>query len=222
MRKVFQIILQIIFLILFAVLAVTGKVQLWMVIFVLGLIASLFLSRFYCGWICPINTLTRSISWLKKKLKIRHLKIPKFLKKQAIRYIVFGLFIAIFAFTMISGRKLPVLPALLIIGVVVTLFFPEEMWHRYLCPYGTLFHAVSRKPLFHMQIDETACTNCGVCSRVCPAAAVDKEDKNYMIKVDACLACFDCSDKCKQKAILYWKRTKNISQKIIKEKGESI
>jgi polyferredoxin len=193
-----------------------------MAIFVLGLIVSLFLSRFYCGWICPINTLTRSISWLKKKMKIKHFKIPKFLKTPAIRYFVFGLFIAIFAFTMISGRKLTVLPALLIIGVVLTLFFPEEMWHRYLYPYGTPFHAVFRKPLFHMQINETASTNCGVCSRVCPAAAVDKEGKNYMIKVDACSACFDCSDKCKQKTISYRKRKKNISQKIINEEGESI
>ena len=221
MRNVLKIIFQIIFLILFVILIATEKVQLWMVIFVLGLIISLFFSRLYCGWVCPINTLTGSVSWLKNKLKIKHFKIPVFLKKPAIRYIVLGLFIALFAFTMISGKKLPVLPALLIIGVVLTLFFPEELWHGYLCPYGTLFHVIVRKPLYYMRIDPTFCTNCGACSRVCPGAAIDKKVENYLIKEDACLVCFDCSDECKQKAISYRKK-KNISQVQRKEEGESI
>lgn len=211
MRKVFQIILQIIFLALFAFLVITEKVQLWMAIFVLGLVLSLFFSRLYCGWACPINALTGSVAWLKKKLKIKNARIPTVLKKPAIRYIVLGLFVAMFAFTMISGKKLPVLPALLIIGVVLTLFFPEELWHRYLCPYGTLFHLISRKPFLSMRIDQNACTNCGACSRVCPAAAIDKKAENHVIKEDACLVCFDCSPICKQKAISYRKRKNNIS-----------
>jgi len=206
MRKVLQIILQIIFLALFAFLVITEKVQLWMAIFVLGLVLSLFFSRLYCGWACPIDTLTGSVAWLKKKLKIKNIRIPTFLKKPAIRYIVLGLFVAMFAFTMISGKKLPVLPALLIIGVALTLFFPEELWHRYLCPYGTLFHLIARKPILSMRIDQNVCTNCGACRRVCPAVAIERKAENHVIKENACLVCFACSPICKQKAISYRKK----------------
>lgn len=222
MRKVLQTILQIIFLILFVILIATGKVQLWMAIFVLGLIVSIFLSRLYCGWACPINTLTSGLTWLKRKLKIKSLKIPAFLKKPAIRYIALGLFIALFAFTMISGKKLPVLPALLIIGVALTLFFPEELWHRYLCPYGTLLHVTALRPLSAVRINQPACTNCGACSRVCPAAAICKEDEYHTIKENACIVCFDCTSKCKHNAISYHKRHKDISQVQKKEGTESI
>ena len=217
MRKGLQTIIQIIFLVAFVVLTITGRIQLWMAIFALGLIVSVFFSRLYCGWVCPINTLMRGISWLKKKLHIKSIKIPTLLKKPAVRYIVFGLFIALFVFTMATGKKLPVLPGLLIIGVVLTIFFPEELWHRYLCPYGTLFHIVSRKSIFSMNIDKSECTNCGICSRICPAAAVDKEAGYYMIYKDACLVCFACSDKCKQKAISYHQRPKGIPQTLRKD-----
>jgi polyferredoxin len=214
MQKVFQIIFQIIFLALFVFWVITEKIQLWMAIFALGLILSIFLSRLYCGWACPINTLTGSVAWLKRKLKIKNIRIPTFIKKTEIRYIVLGLFVAIFAFSMLSGKKLAVFPALLIIGVALTLFFPEELWHRYLCPYGTLFHMIARKPLLGMRIDQTACTNCGACVRVCPAAAIDKKAENLMIKEDACLVCFDCSTKCRQNAISYQTTHKIISESI--------
>jgi ferredoxin-type protein NapH len=203
MRKAVHIILQVIFLVLFIILVITGKVQIWMGIFGVGVIVSIFFSRLYCGWVCPINTLTRSVSWVKRKLSIRGFKIPKFLKKTWVRYFALGLFAALFVFAMATGKKLPVLPAAIIIGVVLTLFFPEELWHRYLCPYGVIFSLVSKKSLYLVRINEDACTNCGVCQRVCPAGAIAKDSGSYKIKKEACLVCLDCSEKCKQKAIDY-------------------
>jgi polyferredoxin len=203
MKRKMQITLQIAFLILFVFLLVIGAVQLWLGLFAAGLIVSLFFGRLYCGWVCPINTLASGITWLKRKLRIRSFNIPAVLKKPAVRTTMLGAFIAVFVFTMVSGRKLPVLPALLIIGSVLTLFFPEELWHAFLCPYGTLFHIVSRRPLRGMNINKASCTNCGICAKVCPAAAVDKEDGYYTIKGNTCLVCFDCATKCSQNAITY-------------------
>jgi len=203
MRKIFQIILQIIFLVLFIVLIVIGKIQIWMGLFVAGVIISLFFSRLYCGWICPINTMTRSVSWVKKKLSIRGFKIPGFIKKTWVRYFVLGLFVALFLFAIITGKELPVLPAALIIGVVLTFFFPEELWHHYLCPYGTIFNLVSKKSLYMVRINEASCTYCGLCQRACPSGAISKSAGAYKIEKEECLVCLDCSEKCKQNAIDY-------------------
>ncbi len=125
---------------------------------------------------------------------------------------VLGLFIAMFVFVMATGKQLPVLPGLLAIGVILTFFFPEELWHRYLCPYGTIFNLVSSKSIFSVNIDEEACTNCGVCKRVCPAAAVKNDDAKYEIEKNACLVCLECERQCKVKAISYEKKqTKEIA-----------
>ncbi len=48
-------------------LLATAKIQLWMGVFGLGLLVSLFWSRLYCGFICPINTVMEGISFVKKK-----------------------------------------------------------------------------------------------------------------------------------------------------------
>lgn len=203
MKRILQIVLQVIFLILFAVLIITGRVQLWMGIFAAGVIVSIFLGRLYCGWVCPINTLMRGITWIKRKLSIKSFKIPRFLTKGWIRYLVLGLFIAMFIFVMVTGKQLPVLPGLLIVGVVLTLFFPEELWHRYLCPYGTIFSFVSSKSKYSVNIDKDTCTNCGICKRVCPAKAVENDSGNHIITKNACLVCLDCVRKCKVNSISY-------------------
>lgn len=203
MKKAAQIISQIIFLVLFTVLVATGKMQLWMAVFVLGVLLSIFLGRLYCGWACPINTVMIAVSWVKKKLKIKSFNTPKLFKKQWIRYVVLGLFVASFAFVMVSGKKLPVLPGLLAIGVLLTFFFPEEFWHRYLCPYGTILSLVSSKSMCSVRVDEQVCINCGVCKSVCPAEAIVHEDDKYTIKKKDCLICLECQLKCKVNAITY-------------------
>jgi len=203
MKKILQIVSQIIFLALFTVLVITGKIQLWMAVFAAGVILSIFLGRLYCGWACPINTVMRAVSWIKRKLKIKSFKIPAFLKKARVRYAVLGLFIALFVFVMVSGKKLPVLPGLLVVGVFLTFFFPEALWHKYLCPYGTIFGLVSSKAKCSVNIDKDVCINCGVCKKVCPAEAVENKNGQYSINKKDCLACMECERKCSVKAINY-------------------
>lgn len=201
--KTLQRIAQIVFLVLFIFLFVNGKVQLWMGLLLLGIVAAFFASRIYCGWLCPINTVMNGISWIKKKLHLKSLKISPYLTKLWLRFLILGLFIAVFIFIMATGKKLPVLPAFFAIGVLLTIFFPEELWHRYLCPYGTVMNLPASKARYSMSINEDKCNNCGICKRVCPAKAVEKNDKHYEIIKGDCLVCMDCLLACQQDAISY-------------------
>lgn len=203
MKKTIQRIIQIVFLTLFVMLFFKGKVQAWAVILLLGIIASFILGRFYCGWVCSINTVLAGVTWLKKKLHIKNASVPKFFLKSWVRYMVLGLFIAAFLFTAATGKKLPILPALFAIGILITLVYPEELWHRYLCPYGMLLSLSSLSAKHGMQVDEALCIGCGVCKQVCPSKAVEKSEAKYKIHKSDCLVCIKCETHCKKSAICY-------------------
>lgn len=204
MARTWQKVVQIIFLILFSVLIIAGKMQVWMGVFALSVILAFFFGRFYCGWLCPINTLMKAVSWTKRKLKIGTLKTPQLLQRPFFRYGFLVLFLLALVFVMKTGRKLPVLPALLILGTSLTLFFPEELWHRFLCPYGTILHFSGARAVRALTVDTDLCNSCGRCSRVCSGGAVFQTgEKKYNIERGSCLLCLDCVDKCKQGAIRY-------------------
>ena len=200
-----QLVLQTVSLAFFIFLTLSGKVQVWMGLFVFSIFAALILGRVYCGWICPINTVMRGVSWVKKKLRIKSARIPEWLTKPWTRLTVLGLFLAAFIFTMISGKKLPVLHALFALGIILTFFFPEELWHRYLCPYGLVLSLPARKARRSMAIDPKLCNSCGMCRRACPAKAIEKRERHHEIQKGDCLVCMECSRVCKQKAIRYRK-----------------
>ena len=199
-----QLVLQAASLGLFAFLTITGKVQVWMGVFIASILAAFILGRVYCGFFCPINTAMRGVAWLKRKLRLKNARIPGWLTKPWTRLAVLGLFVAAFIFTMLSGKKLPVLPALFALGIFLTLFYPEELWHRYLCPYGLILSLPARKSMRAMTINPERCNGCGMCRRVCPAKAVERHERHHKILKNDCLVCMECSRACKQKAIHHW------------------
>ena len=63
MKKIFQTILQVLLLAVFGFLIINGRVQIWMGLLVFGILGSILFGRFYCGWMCPINTVFKAIAW---------------------------------------------------------------------------------------------------------------------------------------------------------------
>jgi len=203
MKRILQRIIQLTFLILFFILILIGKVHLWMGLFVIGLMISIWFSRIYCGWICPINTTMSFITFLKLKLHIKSFKMPSLLSKSWIRYIVLAVFFAAFLFIIVSGHQLAVLLVLFVSGILSTLLFPPELWHYNLCPFGTILSFSSRLSRHYMRINSDECIYCGLCFRVCPAKAVNKREGSYRIIKNNCLVCMDCSSKCPTNTITY-------------------
>ncbi len=203
MNKKLQIAIQIVFIILFAFLFIINRIQLWMLVFLLGVLVSPFFSRIYCGYACPINTAMKPISHFKKRLKIKSLPLPSFLKKGWFRYFILALFIGGVVLTQLTGRTLPVLPGLFILGIQIALLFYESFFHRHVCPYGTILSFTSRNPGRTVKIDESRCISCGKCESVCPTEAVHHEGKRYFIETKECLACGKCIRNCPVNTIDY-------------------
>lgn len=199
-----RILTEVVFLSLFAVLVYLGKIQLWLAVFGgSALLASVF-SRFYCGWICPMNTLFRPVSYLYGKLGIKRLAAPSFLKKPFVRYLFLTAFLLLMIVTKRLGMELPLLAIIVALSVLIILFFEEDLWHNHLCPYGTILHLTSRTALRGVHIDEGACISCGKCQKICPARAIDTlETKKRKIRKTDCLTCHECEEVCPTGAIKY-------------------
>lgn len=195
--------IQIISIVFFGLLMALGKIQIWMGVFLIGLLLSTFLGRLYCGYICPINTGMEVIDNNAKKNRRKRKETPKWMKSPWIRYGALVLFLGTIVIVMKTGKKLPVLPALFGTGIILTIFFQPELWHRYLCPYGTLLSIFSRFNKKGYTIKDEGCTRCGLCVRDCPSDAIVWENRKEdpIIIKNECLQCGKCKEVCRFDAI---------------------
>ena len=182
---------------LFLILLKNQKLQLWIIIFGITALLSFFWGRFYCSWICPMNTAFRGINWIYGKLKISRLKTPRFLRNNILRTVLLILFVASMIVIKKMNLKLNILLYITLFAILITLFFVEEFWHRRLCPFGTILSLTSRKSRLTMNIDEQTCTACGKCQKVCPTSSiVTLENKKRRNTSHECLLCGKCIEAC--------------------------
>lgn len=203
MSKVLRKLSQTAFLLLFIFLMSSGKISIWMAIFLITTASSFVFGRFYCGWICPINTVINFISKIKNKFQIKNFKLPGFIKRPIFRYLILAGFFIAFGVVMATGKKLPVLPTLFAIAIFLTIFFPESLWHRYLCPYGAILHFTGKMVKRSYKINDSLCISCGICNKVCPSEAAEIKNGKHFLNPSECLICGKCAESCPKKAISY-------------------
>lgn len=202
--NVVMLIVEFLALIVFIILLKNSKLQMWLGIFVVGVIISLFAGRFYCGWLCQMHTIFKPINKLYAKLKIPRLKTPKFLQNDIIRILFVVLFIASMVLTKVLNLKVNILLFITIFSVIVILIFEEEFWHRKICPFGTILSITSKKSKLAIKIDEDNCISCGKCQKICPTSSIItlENKKRRNIKAE-CLLCRECIDVCPVSVIKY-------------------
>lgn len=206
-KKYFRIASQIIFLVMFAFLFFLGQLQLWIIVFIIGAVASIGLGRFYCGWICPMCSLSRPIVWLKDKLSLDDLGVPDILRSKILRYSIVLIFFGTMIALRILGMELPVLLIITVIGVAFMTVFDEELFHKYLCPYGTILSFTSKPSRYVMRVDTEECIGCGKCQNVCPTDTIEALDSGKRQVIDdECLKCFKCQEVCPVDCIEYRKK----------------
>ncbi len=207
-----KLIVQLITLALFVFLAFQGRLQAWILLFILGAAISLRWGRFYCGWICPMNTLFRPVRRFYSGSGLHRRPGPAFLRRPALKYFLIVLLAAIMIFQKVVGRQMPVLLILTGAAVFFTLFFDEKVWHAHLCPFGTLLEFSSTPAVKGLVIDPQRCTGCGICEKVCPTEAIrrlpgtDRKLPPRSIISNMCLNCYRCAAVCPTAAISYTDR----------------
>jgi ferredoxin-type protein NapH len=183
--------------------------------FILGIAVflSLFLGRFYCGWLCPLGAVQELIH---PETKIRIPAAPDAVLKY-LKYII------LLSFLYLSWRTgenlwsryepLGVLvhfngSAFAVFILIVTLSVSvliERPFCRYICPLGAILALTSRLAIFRMRADAGVCMVCGKCSGGdCAMNAIEADNAiTDLPKINSteCIYCLRCQKLCQRSAL---------------------
>jgi ferredoxin len=179
------------------------------------LIMTLALRRAFCGYMCPIGTVSEWLQRVAARLGIGPARVPyrldrglALLKYPALAVIlyftyrtselVFRGFDPCYALISRHGEDITfwayvVTGAVLIGSLVVVLPFC-----RWLCPLAAVLNPFSRIGLTRIKRNEDACHDCGQCASACLMAI--PVDRVAQVTAARCLSCMNCVDACPARA----------------------
>ncbi len=195
-----------------------------LVIFAAVLVVSVLMKKGFCGWICPIGTVSQLFWMAGERMFGRNFRMEKYVdgSLRSMKYILMALFlIAIVVvmppnlmtlffisdyyktadvrtmnvFTQMSALTLCVLSVL---GALSLLY--KNFWCRYLCPYGALLGLLSRLSPVKIRRDNQKCVHCRACSENCPSL-LDVEKKQEVSSPE-CFGCMTCVSSCPSRGAL--------------------
>lgn len=129
--KKYRRLIQLAFLFIFFLIIAKGNMFIWLGLFLVSLVGATIFGRFYCGYVCPINTVMVATGKLPKKLNLRAKSVPKVLQSKYLPWIVLILMVG----TMVLSKKIfhqevPTLILLMAVSVLVTLRDEEWVFHN--------------------------------------------------------------------------------------------
>ena len=214
-------VLQIIFFIFFVFLLITGRMQMWMILTLVAILAATLVGRFYCGFACPMFTATRPGEEWEKRKKRKSIATPLWAGSTYFRPLPVIILLAVIVMTAALNVEFPFFIVLILLAAMISIYFVASFWHRYLCPFGILFSLTSRFSRAKLVVDKGRCNSCGLCDKNCPGEAIYiDEHKKRSIEPEHCLHCFVCQEVCRQKAISFqWSKGKPNEQQLSEDKN---
>lgn len=179
------------------------------------LAATLLLRRAFCGYACPIGTLSEWIQRAARRLGAPRLAVSGRLDRTLglLKYVVLAVVLTLtwraselvfrgydpcYALIGRHGEDIAVWAygiagAIIVASLVITVPFC-----RWFCPLAAVLAPFSRVGLTSIKRRGDACAGCGACARACPMGiAVDQVPQ---VTAARCTACFQCVDACPKAA----------------------
>jgi polyferredoxin len=181
------------------------------------LAASWIFRKSFCGWLCPVGTVSEYLWRLGRQTFGRNFRLPRKLDLalRSLKYLLLALFLyavvsmsvpSILAF--LEGpygivddvkmlnffRFLGLTGGIVVAGLVLASVFVQNFWCRYLCPYGALMGLASLASPLRIRRDVSACIDCGKCAKACPSAL--PVDRLVTIRSAECIGCLECVAEC--------------------------
>lgn len=185
--------------------------------YILGgvLVATLLLRRAFCGYLCPIGTISEWVQAVGRRFGLRAAQVPYRLDL-ALALLKYPVLVAILFFTWRTGELIfrgfdpcyalisrhgtditvwayVVSGAVLLGSLIVMVPFC-----RWLCPLAAVFTPFSRFGLARVRRAHDACADCGACSRACPMAI--PVDRVTEVTAARCTSCLECVAACPTRA----------------------
>lgn len=183
------------------------------------LLITLIFGRIYCSTLCPLGAVMDLAARTRKRERIYRYKKPLTALRLTVMAAVFLLLVARMSFPrewmlpyglyqsiieritepQVIGATL--ISAMIFAAIAIMAFLRGRIICNTLCPIGTLLGMLSRRSLFHIDINTDRCTQCRRCADVCKAQCIDLQD--HIVDMSRCVVCFDCLPQCPDDAITY-------------------
>ena len=185
---------------------------------------SFFFRKAFCGWLCPVGTVSEYLWKLGRSTFKRNFVLPRWLDipLRGLKYLLFGFFLWAVSTMSAEGiaqflqspygliadvkmlnffRFLSTAAAVVLTVLVIASVFVQNFWCRYLCPYGALLGFASLISPLRIRRETEPCIDCAKCAKVCPS--VLPVDQLITIKSAECTGCMECVAVCPAEGALY-------------------
>jgi len=188
------------------------------------LIATAFLGRVFCGWICPLGSLQQLVSWAAGPNRRARAKLNRYRRWFAVKYVVLIVLLAWAALGVIHAGWLAPLPLLhravaggirplferstapggwVAFGLLATILLLSAWMPRFfcraVCPSGALMGVFARIAPLRIRRGEASCTGCTLCAIPCQGADEPLGDH----RVSECHVCLNCLPVCEESSLRY-------------------
>jgi len=193
--------------------------------FILGgvLLMTVLLRRAFCGYMCPLGTISEWLRSLAERLGVPGVRVPHgvdrvlaLLKYAVLAVVLIATYRAgelIFrgfdpCYALLSRHGVDItFWAYVVAGAIALASLVMVMpFCRWFCPMAAVLNPISRFALTRIERDADACRGCGQCSKHCPTAI--PVDHLQEVKAARCLSCMNCVDSCPRKdmgtGVLRW------------------
>ena len=177
------------------------------------LLMTFLLRRAFCGYVCPIGTISELLAALGRRLKIPTAEIPRGPDRilAGLKYVVLAIilwftyqagelvfrgFCPSYALISRHGTDITVW-AYVVSGVIAgASLLIAVPFCRWFCPLAAVLNPFSRFGLTRVERDVSVCRDCGLCAKSCPVAI--PVDRLEVITAARCTSCMSCIDACPQ------------------------